>query len=107
MAAIEADPRHLSAIGLAPMVKWVSHGCQTHDIKDDGIILGCAKMFSSYLEDVPRGEQDLEGTPFSQSENIKDNLDGNCNGCIDYNGNLEPVFRNTALFGRGCHGVHC
>ena len=80
MAAIEADPlvrRHLSALGLAPRVKWISHGCPTHDSRYHENVSQCVKLFSSLLEDVPEGEQDLEDTPYSASENIKDNLDNN------------------------------
>ena len=108
MATIEDDARvrrHLAAIGLEPMVKWVSRGCQTQDIRDDEIILGCAKMFSSYLKDVPEGTEDLEGTPYSESENIEDNMDNN--GAVEYKATLEPAFRNTARFGRGCYMKHC
>ena len=107
MAALENDYSlkcKLAAVGLDPMADWVSYGCQTSAIPE-GIILACACMFTKYLDAVPQAQNQLDGTPYSQTSNFADNLDNN--GTVEYVDGLEPCFRNTAQFGKGCYGEHC
>ena len=106
MAALEDNynlKRKLAAIGLEPMVDWVSYGCQISTIPG-GIIMACATMFTQYLDAVPTVQDQLEGTPYSQTKNMDDNLDHN--GCVEYRDVLEPCFHNTAKFGDTTYGQH-
>ena len=106
MLALETDhglKQKLAAIGLAPMCDWLAYGCQTLPIPAS-IILACAPMFTKYLKEVPEKKSDLEGTPYFDSQNIEDNLDSNQS--IEYKAELEPCFRNTALFGNDCYAEH-
>ena len=106
MAAIENDPLvmyHLEVIGLKPMVDWVASGCQTRGIPSV-IILDCAEMFTSFLLEVPQEKKDLEGTPYSESEHIEHNMDNY--GYVNYKQELEPLFRNSAVFCGECIALH-
>ena len=85
------------------MADWVRYGCQTRKIPGS-IITACARMFTSYRDLVPTTEKDLEGTPYADTTSPEDNLDGN--GVVDYLGELEPAFRQTASFGESCYGEH-
>lgn len=107
LAALECDSTvrgKLAAIGLEPMADWVMHGCQTGAIPG-WIIVACAAMFTEHLNMVPRTQTDLEGTPYTKTKDIADNLDNN--GCVDYINTLESCFRNTAHFGTRTYGEHC
>ncbi|KAL0035254.1 hypothetical protein WJX79_008737 [Trebouxia sp. C0005] len=98
-AALESDSGlrgKLAAIGLEPMADWVAQGCQTGAIPG-WIIVTCAAMFTEYLGEVPRAQEELEGTPYLETKDIADNLEDN--GCVNYRDTLEPCFRNTARFG--------
>ena len=85
------------------MADWVSYGCQTRLIPGS-IITACARMFTSYRDLVPTTKKDLEDTPYAETTKLEDNLDGN--ECVDYLGELEPAFRQTASFGESCYGQH-
>ena len=104
LAALECDSilrGKLAAIGLEPMADWVTYGCQTDPIPG-WIIVACAGMFTEHLNTVPKTQTDLDGTPYTKTNN---NLDDN--GCVDYVNTLEPCFRNTAHFGTRTYGEHC
>lgn len=107
MAALETDAElrsKLCAIGLEPMADWVTQGYQTNTIPG-WIIVACASMFTEHAKLVPQDEKDLEGTPYTKTQNVEDNLDHN--GCVECIGELEPSFRNTARFGNRSYGTHC
>lgn len=107
MAALESDFKlrgKLAAIGLEPMADWVMQGCQTGAIPG-WIIVTCAAMFTEYLGEVPQTKEELEGTPYLETQDIADNLEDN--GCVHYRNTLEPCFRHTAHFGTRTYGTHC
>lgn len=106
MAALESDSNlrgKLAAIALEPMADWVTQGCQTGDIPG-WIIVTCAAMFTEYLGEVPQTKEELEGTPYLETQDIADNLEDN--GCVHYRNTLEPCFRHTAHFGMRTYGTH-
>ena len=93
MAALEENYSmkcRLAAIGLQPMSDWVSFDCQ-HSTIPGAMIVACASMFTEYLDAVPQEQDQLNGTPYSETNNLEDNLDNN--GCVEYANELEPCFR--------------
>ena len=107
MSALESHQvkSRLSTVGLGPICDWVMYGCQADDKITGSLICAFAKMLTEYLPDIPTDETQLEGTPYSKTVRMNDNMDSN--GCVEYKETLEPAFRNTAQFGDQGYGKHC
>lgn len=86
----DAPPKvNTAALGLQPTADWVSFICQ-HSTIPGAMIVACASMFTEYLDAVPQEQDQLNGTPYSKTKNLEDNLDNN--GCVEYRDGLEPCF---------------
>ncbi len=46
-------------------------------------------MFTEYLGEVPQTQEELEGTPYLETQDIADNLEDN--GCVHYRDTLDLV----------------